>query len=132
MNVQVLREAGLAVQLHLLTIALAIILTLLILFGAKGTKSHKLMGRIWALSMLFTSFVSFFIHDLRPPNGFSPIHGLSIFTIFAVGIGWMAARKGQIKRHKRAMLSVVIGGLVIAGAFTFMPGRLMHNLFFGS
>ena len=24
------------------------------------------------------------------------------------------------------MISIFVGGLVIAGAFTFMPGRIMH------
>jgi uncharacterized membrane protein len=29
------------------------------------------------------------------------------------------------------MFGLYIGGLLIAGALTFAPGRLMHRLFFG-
>ncbi len=131
MNFQVLWEADRAVQIHVLTVFVAIVLTLVILFSRKGTGLHKVLGRIWAVMMLITASVSFFIHDLNPPTGFSWIHLLSLVTLFSVSVGWWAARHGNIRRHKVNMLAVVIGGLVIAGGFTFMPGRIMHSLFFG-
>ena len=31
-----------------------------------------------------------------------------------------------------AMISIFVGGLVIAGAFTFMPGRIMHAVVIGN
>jgi uncharacterized membrane protein len=30
------------------------------------------------------------------------------------------------------MISIYTGGLVIAGLFTFVPGRIMHAVLFGS
>lgn len=33
--------------------------------------------------------------------------------------------------HRRMMTGLFIGGLVIAGALTFLPGRLMWQVFFG-
>jgi uncharacterized membrane protein len=29
------------------------------------------------------------------------------------------------------MLGIFLGGLLVAGAFTFLPGRFMFNLFLG-
>jgi uncharacterized membrane protein len=31
--------------------------------------------------------------------------------------------------HRRCMLYTYIGGLIIAGIFTFMPGRLLFKVF---
>jgi uncharacterized membrane protein len=33
--------------------------------------------------------------------------------------------------HKRSMLGVFIGGLLIAGNLAFLPGRIMHAVAFG-
>jgi uncharacterized membrane protein len=38
----------------------------------------------------------------------------------------------NIALHKRAMLGVYIGGLLIAGTLAFLPGRIMHQIAFGS
>ncbi|MFT5923027.1 MAG: putative membrane protein [Flavobacteriales bacterium] len=43
----------------------------------------------------------------------------------------MAARKGNIKAHKRKMILLYVGAILIAGAFTLMPGRYLHHVFFG-
>jgi uncharacterized membrane protein len=42
------------------------------------------------------------------------------------------AHKHEVERHRRAMLGLFFGALVIAGLFTFMPGRIMHEVMFGS
>ena len=42
----------------------------------------------------------------------------------------LAARRGQIARH-RGMMTGLYVGLLIAGAFTLIPGRLLHSLVFG-
>ncbi len=34
--------------------------------------------------------------------------------------------------HRRAMLGVYIGGILIAGSLAFAPGRIMHSVVFGS
>jgi uncharacterized membrane protein len=44
----------------------------------------------------------------------------------------MAARRHMVANHRRHMLGLFLGALVIAGAFTFWPGRIMHAVVFGS
>ncbi len=42
-----------------------------------------------------------------------------------------AARSGEMERHRGYMGGTYVGGLIIAGAFTLMPGRRMHDVIFG-
>jgi uncharacterized membrane protein len=49
-------------------------------------------------------------------------------VVFAI----YGAKTRNIRLHKRAMLGVYIGGILIAGAFTFVPGRIMHAVLFGN
>jgi uncharacterized membrane protein len=41
------------------------------------------------------------------------------------------ARKHRVVNHRNAMISIFVGALIIAGAFTFLPGRVMHAIAFG-
>lgn len=43
---------------------------------------------------------------------------------------WRVRRK-DIKRHRIAVMAVYFGDLIIDGALTFFPGRLVFPLFFG-
>jgi uncharacterized membrane protein len=36
-----------------------------------------------------------------------------------------------VRGHAITMVSIFIGGLIIAGIFTFVPGRIMHGVLFG-
>ena len=43
----------------------------------------------------------------------------------------VAARAHKAKIHSRLMMTLFLGGMLAAGLFTFLPGRLMWRLFFG-
>jgi uncharacterized membrane protein len=51
-------------------------------------------------------------------------------TLFGV-VGALYARRHNIRAHRQSMLGVYIGGLLIAGSLTLLPGRIMHTVFFG-
>ena len=72
------------IPLHAIAAMVAIILGGIQLSMKKGGKTHKLLGRIWVGLMLIVSFSSFFIHEIKLWGLFSPIHLLSIWTIFSV------------------------------------------------
>jgi uncharacterized membrane protein len=36
-----------------------------------------------------------------------------------------------VGRHRKTMIGIFTGGLLIAGLFTFLPGRIMHVVVFG-
>ena len=81
--------------------------------------------------MLAVVVSSFFIHTIRMWGPFSPIHLLSIFTLAMLPLAVWRARQHDVRKHRRAMLGLFVGALVIAGVFTFLPGRIMHAVVFG-
>jgi uncharacterized membrane protein len=81
--------------------------------------------------MLIVSVASFFIHEIRLWGPWSPIHLLSIFTLVTLPLAVLHARRHRVSRHRNAMIAMFAGALVIAGAFTFLPGRIMHAVAFG-
>jgi len=88
--------------------------------------------------MLFTAGAAFFIRrgevsgwDYLTPAGMTWIHLFIPLTLFGVlgGLNAILVRSSP-KSHKWSMLSSYAGALIIAGAFTFLPGRRMHAVFF--
>ena len=41
------------------------------------------------------------------------------------------AHRHDVAQHRRGMISLFIGALVVAGLFTFLSGRIMHAVVFG-
>ena len=81
--------------------------------------------------MLAVSISAFFIHTIRMWGPWSPIHLLAIFTLIMMPIAVMHARRHRVVPHRAAMISIFVGALVIAGLFTLLPGRIMHDVAFG-
>ena len=101
-----------------------------LMLGPKGTMIHRTFGWAWVIAMMTTAISSFFLHFLNP-GGFSPIHALSAYLAIGVPMGVAFARRRNIKAHRRMMTGNFLFGLIVAGAFTFVPGRLMWRVFFG-
>jgi uncharacterized membrane protein len=71
-----------------------------------------------------------FIHTIRLWGPWSPIHLLSILVLVTLPLAVIHARRHDIAQHRMAMLMLFTGALVIAGGFTFLPGRIMHAVVF--
>lgn len=113
-----------AVYIHLATVLPAVPLGAWVLWSRKGTPAHKAAGRIWALMMVITAIDSFWIRGMTGSIG--PIHIFSVITLVSIPRGIWLARKGDIEGHIACMRGVYIG-LIIAGAFALMPGRLLFT-----
>lgn len=128
------RALSLPIMLHLATVVPALLLGPVVLLRRKGDGVHKLLGRVWVCLMLVTAITSAFI---RTPGagiagtGFSFIHAFTVWTLVSVPLAVRAARQGRIAAH-RGMMTGLYAGLVIAGAFTFLPGRLLGSMVFGA
>jgi len=131
MTLEPLLQASAAIQIHALAAVLAFVLGGMILFRRKGDRLHRLGGRIWVGLMVVVCLSSFFIHTIRMLGPWSPIHLLSIGTLGALVWGVGLARARRIAEHRRTMQATYLGALVLAGFFTFMPGRIMFAVFFG-
>ena len=131
MTLAPLLAASPAIQVHAFAAVAAFTLGAVQLAAPKGTIPHRLFGWLWAGLMLIVALSSFFIHEIRLWGAWSPIHLLSIFTLIMLPLAVWRARRHDVRRHRRAMVGLFAGALVIAGIFTFMPGRIMHAVLFG-
>lgn len=125
MSTVTLLDAPFAVQFHVATVVPAAVLGAWLLARPKGTPVHRMLGRVWMGLMFVTSISTFFIHELRVIGDFSPIHLISIYVIVSCFMAVRAARRHDITAHRRMVAGMYLGGIVIAGAFTFLPGRIM-------
>ena len=119
------------IPVHAIMAMIAIILGGIQLSMKKGGVIHKLLGRIWVGIMMFVSISSFFIHEIKLWGAYSPIHLLSLLTIFTLGVGIYYVRVGNVKRHKQTMITLYFFALIVAGFFTLYPGRIMHQILIG-
>ena len=131
MSLAPLFSASPAIQFHAFAAMAAFGLGLLQFAAPKGTLPHRTIGWIWVALMVVVSTSAFFIHQIRLWGPWSPIHLLAIFTLTALPLAVWYAHRRAVRKHRNAMVSLFIGALAIAGAFTLLPGRIMHAVVLG-
>jgi len=131
MSLDPLLAAPLVVQVHAFAAMAAFVLGLVQLAAPKGTLPHRTTGYVWVGLMLVVAASSFAIHGIGQWAGFSLIHVLSVMVLVLLPLAVLAARRHRVGTHRRAMIALFAGALVIAGAFTFVPGRIMHRVLLG-
>jgi len=99
------------------------------MIARRGTVFHRWMGRGFAGAALLTAISSFFIQEINQWGQWSWIHLLSIYVIYSTIYGVLAIRRGNVRGHMSAMIPTYLGGFVVAGAFTLLPGRRMFEIF---
>jgi uncharacterized membrane protein len=127
-NLAPLLDASLAIQIHVATIVPAAILGPCVFLSRKGTPRHRFLGRIWLGLMVAAALSSFFIHTIDLFLGFSPIHLLSVYVLYGSWAAIRAARARRIREHRLTIIGMYVGGIVIAGGFTLLPGRIMNEM----
>ncbi|WP_315726182.1 MULTISPECIES: DUF2306 domain-containing protein [unclassified Bradyrhizobium] len=120
-----------AVVLHAFAAMTAFALGVVQFAAPKGTVPHRTIGWIWVALMAAVAVSSFWIHTIRLVGPFSPIHLLSLYTLAMLPLAIWAAHRHRVAAHRRAMIMLFSGALVIAGLFTLLPGRIMHRVVFG-
>jgi len=119
----------LQIKFHVAAAVTAFGIGSVILMRPKGVGLHKALGWSWVIAMGATAISSFFITSFT--SHFSPIHLISGWTVVALPMALFAIRRGNVQAHRRTMTGLFVGGLLLAGLLTFIPGRLMYMLFFG-
>ena len=132
MTLAPLLNASPVIQVHTFAALAAFALGVVQLSAPKGTLPHRTIGWLWVLLLALVAISSFWIHELRMIGPFSPIHLLSIFTLVMLPLAVIAARRHQVSDHRKKMTKIFFGALVVAGLFTFWPGRIMHSVVFGN
>ena len=124
-------EAAPAISLHPFAAMSAFALGLIQFAAPKGTLPHRAVGWVWVLLMVSVAISSLWIHQIRLAGPWSPIHGLSIFVLIMLPLAVWRAHRHQVAEHRRGMIAIFSGALVVAGLFTLLPGRIMHAVLFG-
>jgi uncharacterized membrane protein len=132
MTLSPLLGAAPEIQIHVAAVMLASGLLIPQLAMKKGTGAHRVIGWTLVFAMAVAAISSFWIHTIRLWGPFSPIHLLAVVTLAGLVRGVMLARQGDAPRHSRIMALVALSGLIVAGLFTILPGRLMHAVFWPS
>jgi len=134
MNLEPVLDASLPIKIHLATVLPAFAIGTWQLFvSTKGAPVHRALGYVYLTLMSVTAVSTLFIHEVMPNSvffGFSPIHLFVPLTLFSVIGALRGAWTHNIRMHQRAMIGLYVGGLLIAGGLTFLPGRVMYRLFF--
>jgi len=121
--------APVIVQVHVGAALTAFFIGLGLLVSPKGVGLHKPLGWLWVVAIVVTAGSSFFLTGLMG-RSYSPIHALSAWVMLTLPFGIAAIRRRDVNKHRKAMTGMFVGGIVIAGLFAFLPGRLMWSLFF--
>ncbi len=119
---------------HLWTVVPAFFIGTALMFITKGTKLHKQLGELYMILMLITAIISLMMSARVGPTLFNHIgyiHFFSFLTLYLIPGAYYDIKNGAIKSHQRKMIGLYVGGLIIAGGFTFFPGRYLHQIFFG-
>lgn len=118
---------------HLSTILPAFLIGTYLLLNRKGTSRHKALGKIYMLLMLATGIITLFMPAYIGPqlfNHFGFLHLFSVLVLVSVPVSFLAARRGDLQTHKHSMIGLYLGGILIAGAIAFLPGRMLPLLLF--
>ncbi len=119
----------LAVVIHVSTVIPAIPLGGFLLLAPKGTPMHKQLGKLWVALMVTTALSAIFIQS---GGSFSFIHIFVPMTLWSSYKLIATARRGDMKGHKKEILSLYLGALMIPGIVSMaLPGRLMNVWLFG-
>lgn len=124
------RRVPLVTHLHVYAALAALLIGTIILLRPKGRGLHKALGWTWIVAMGTTAVSSLFITGING-NAWSIVHLLTGWVIIALPMAIWAIRNRKVEAHRRAMTGMFVGGLIFAGALTFIPGRLMFETFFG-
>lgn len=130
LDVSPLLAGTIALQIHVASAITTFAIGLFLLSGLpKGTRLHRRLGWSWVVFMASTAISSFFLVGLNG-NHMSWIHGLSAWTVIILPFAVVAARRHDVKSHAKHMRGMFLGGMLVAGLFSFLPGRMMWSLFF--
>ena len=118
---------------HLITVVPCIAMGAALFIMKKGTPIHRTMGKVYMILMMLTGLITLCMPAQVGPqlfNHFGWIHSFSLLTLYSAPKAYLAIRRGDVKSHRNSMIGLYVGGILIAGSFTLVPGRYLHELFF--
>ena len=128
MNLEAFFAAPWHIQLHAVSALAAVGVGVVQFTAPKGTIPHRAVGYLWVALMMSVAITAIFI---KTGGSFSWIHIFVPITLFGTVSLIIRARQGMTARHRNLALVLFLAALLLPGAFTVLPGRLMHTVMFG-
>ncbi|MGB7406619.1 MAG: DUF2306 domain-containing protein [Pacificimonas sp.] len=119
-----------AIIIHIITLYVAVTTGAFVFAARKGTKVHRITGRVWCLMMATTAIATIFIRT-SPDDSFSLIHLFTVATLVSVPLGIWQAMNRKIAAHEITFGQLYVGALLVAGVFAFQGNRTMAVLAWG-
>ena len=119
--------------IHLATVVPGFLIGAGLLLRRKGTAVHKRWGRVYVVLILCTAIVTLPMPAAVGPRVFDHfgfIHLFSVLVLVSVPAAIYSIRRRNVRAHRNHMLGVYVGGILIAGTFALMPGRLLFTWLF--
>lgn len=132
MNTAPFLELPLYIQIHAASATLAILIGPIAIYRKRRDRLHKTAGYAWVLSMLTVAISGLFIpsFELAVIGHLGPIHLFIVLTVVSLWQGMRAIFRGDIAAHRAAMCGLYWQGLLLAGLFNFIPGRMTNRSLF--
>jgi uncharacterized membrane protein len=136
-GLRLLGEAPWLIQVHLASVVPAFVMGVWLFVAPKGGRRHRAVGKAYLALMVVAALSSVGLHaQVGPAVAVGPLrlgllHLLVPLTLRGVWMAFHTIRRGDIQAHKRHMLGLYLGALVVAGVLSFAPGRLLHRACFG-
>ena len=113
-----------AITVHAVAATYVLLLGPLQILRRRRDLAHRLIGTTWLAAMLTVCISSFWVM----PNGFSWLHGLSIWTLVCMVAALVGIRIGIVEIHRGFMVGSYIGTLVAFAFAALVPVRLIPQL----
>lgn len=133
MTLDPITSATLALQIHVVSAAIAVLVGPIALYRTRRDIAHRLLGRVWVAAMAVLAVSSFFMPAAILPFVwiYGPIHLFAGWTLLSLTRGMRAIFRRDIATHQAVMRALYWQGLGVAGLFTLLPGRKLNEVLFG-
>ncbi len=130
MRLAPLLQASPAVQIHVAAAALAIVLGAFQFLAPKGSVPHRIVGWIWVVLLGSICISSFFIPGSVFLGPISVFHALSVYTLWSLVMGALAARQHRVADHKSYMIWIYSLSIVLSAIIAMGSGGVLSEVFF--
>lgn len=112
------------ITVHALAAAYVLLLGPLQILRRRRDLAHRLLGATWVAAILVVCVSSFWI----APDGFTWLHGLSIWTLVCMVAAIAGIRTGNVEIHRGFMVGSYLGTLAAFAFAALVPVRLIPQL----
>lgn len=112
------------IALHAIAATYVLLLGPLQILRRRRDLAHRIIGVSWLVAMVTVCVSSFWI----APDGFSWLHGLSIWTLVCMVAAIAGIRSGSVPVHRGFMIGSYLGTLAAFSFAALVPSRLIPQL----